>query len=128
MNTKNKNDLKLSKAAKSISLGRFRHYKGGEYDVIAIAHLEDSLQEVVVYRSHFDGSVWVRTVENFKAKVKVGGKSIPRFKKVTYNNNTASALFFDPVRKEFLLQKRTKDAKVYPNHWGFFGGIGEGRE
>ncbi len=77
-----KENIVFSKAAKSISLGSFRHYKGGEYDVIAIAHLEDSLQEVVVYRSHFDGSVWVRTVENFKAKVKVGGKSIPRFEQI----------------------------------------------
>lgn len=123
-----KEKIGFSKAAKSIRLGSFRHYKGGEYDVIAIAHLEDTLQEVVVYRSNLDGSVWVRTVQNFKAKVKVGSKSVPRFKKITYNNNTAVALLFDPVRKEVLLQKRTKDAKVCPNHWGFFGGIGEGRE
>lgn len=46
----------------------YRHYQGGEYELIAIGGLEHDLTQVVVYKSLFDGSVYVRPVQEFQDK------------------------------------------------------------
>lgn len=35
-------------------LGRYRHYKGGEYEVIGVARHSETLQSLVVYRPLYD--------------------------------------------------------------------------
>ncbi len=57
---------------------RWRHYKGGEYDVVAVALLEATLDPVVVYAGH-DGVVWVRTLYVFLEEVSSG---VARFSRV----------------------------------------------
>lgn len=60
--------------------GRYRHFKGGLYDVIGVARLEaDRDQCVVVYRSVADGTMWVRPFESFTSTVDVAGEPVPRF-------------------------------------------------
>lgn len=47
--------------ADKIKLGKYRHFKGKEYEVIAIAWHSETLEEMVVYRALYDdGGVWVR--------------------------------------------------------------------
>lgn len=57
---------------------RYKHFKGGEYQVIALAKMEADGTQAVVYKAH-DDTVWVRSVTNWQETVKVNGKSVPRF-------------------------------------------------
>lgn len=57
---------------------RYRHYKGGVYEVICTARLESDHTEMVVYRGA-DGATWVRPKDVFLECVDVGGTLVPRF-------------------------------------------------
>lgn len=57
---------------------RFRHYKGGIYELICEATQESDLSPVVVYRAH-DGSCWTRPRSVFFEKITVDGKELQRF-------------------------------------------------
>lgn len=48
--------------------GIYRHYKGGEYQLITIGELEHDLTQVVVYKSITNDRVFVRPVEEFEDK------------------------------------------------------------
>jgi hypothetical protein len=58
---------------------RYRHYKGGLYDLVCEATLEADLTPLIVYRSH-DGSVWVRPRDVFFELVTgIDGEQVQRF-------------------------------------------------
>lgn len=60
--------------------GRYRHYKGGEYEVIGIARHSETLEPLVVYRPLYnDSGWWVRPHAMFVGQVVVDGVSRPRF-------------------------------------------------
>lgn len=59
--------------------GIYRHYKGGEYEVLEEALDENSKEEKVVYRSLSDEKVWVRKKENFLEELEVEKEKKPRF-------------------------------------------------
>lgn len=60
--------------------GRYRHYKGGEYDLISVAKHSETEEELVVYRCLYDdGSWWVRPLAIFLDRVEVDGNPVPRF-------------------------------------------------
>ena len=41
--------------------GRYRHFKGGEYELIGIAKHSETLEPMVVYRALYgEGGLWVR--------------------------------------------------------------------
>ncbi|MBI3290733.1 DUF1653 domain-containing protein [Candidatus Falkowbacteria bacterium] len=66
-----------------VKLGRYRHYKGKEYQVIALAKHSETLEELVVYQALYDNpesKFWVRPAAMFSETVEVNGKKIPRFK------------------------------------------------
>lgn len=61
-------------------LGRYRHYKGGEYEVIAVARHSETLQPLVVYRPLYaDAGYWVRPHAMFFERIDVEGRQQPRF-------------------------------------------------
>jgi hypothetical protein len=63
-----------------IPLGRYRHYKGNDYQVIGIARHSETEEELVVYRKLYgDGSMWVRPLAMFLEDVVVEGRKVPRF-------------------------------------------------
>ena len=63
-----------------IRTGRYRHYKGNEYEVIGIARHSETEEEMVVYRKLYgDGSLWVRPLAMFTEDVPVDGRVVPRF-------------------------------------------------
>ena len=63
-----------------VKLGRYRHFKGNEYEVIAIAKHSETLEEMVVYRALYqDGGYWVRPVNMFLETVARDGKEQKRF-------------------------------------------------
>jgi hypothetical protein len=64
----------------SIAIGRYRHYKGNEYEVIGVAKHSEDESELVVYRPRYgEMDLWVRPLEMFVEKVKLGEKYVPRF-------------------------------------------------
>lgn len=61
-------------------LGRYRHYKGGEYEVTGVARHSETLEPVVVYRPLYNSSgLWVRPHAMFFGEVDVDGRLQPRF-------------------------------------------------
>ena len=60
--------------------GRYRHYKGNDYEVIGVARHSESEEPMVVYRKLYgDGSMWVRPLAMFMEDVVVDGTTVPRF-------------------------------------------------
>lgn len=60
--------------------GRYRHYKGGEYQVIGTARHSETDELLVVYRCLYDNdSLWVRPLAMFMERVEVDGQEVPRF-------------------------------------------------
>ena len=57
---------------------RFRHYKGGLYELVCEATLESDLTPMIVYRAA-DGSVWIRPRDVFFQLIEVDGKTVQRF-------------------------------------------------
>ena len=59
---------------------KYTHYKGGEYEVIALALKEDTLEPLVVYRALWHGgTVWARAWNDWNADVQWEGKIVKRF-------------------------------------------------
>ncbi|MDP3759390.1 MAG: DUF1653 domain-containing protein [Ramlibacter sp.] len=60
--------------------GRYRHYKGGEYEVIGVARHSETLEPLVIYRPLYnDSGLWARPHAMFFGQVEVDGRSQPRF-------------------------------------------------
>ena len=61
-------------------LGRYRHYKGGEYEVIGVARHSETLEPLVVYRPLYNSSGWwVRPHAMFFESLTHEGVLQPRF-------------------------------------------------
>lgn len=64
----------------SIAPGRYRHYKGGEYEVIGVVRHSESLEPMVLYRPLYDDAgLWVRPYAMFLETVEVDGRLQSRF-------------------------------------------------
>ncbi len=59
---------------------RYVHYKGGEYEVIALALKEDTLEPFVIYKSpQHNDTVWARGWDDWNSLVEWEGKTTKRF-------------------------------------------------
>ena len=64
--------------------GRYRHFKGGEYEVLGVARHSETDERLVVYRPLYgEGGLWVRPVAMFLETVEHDGRTVPRFAPVT---------------------------------------------
>ena len=69
----------------AVPTGRYRHYKGGLYTVLGVAHHSETHEELVVYRAEYpsnefgDRALWVRPKTMFLETVEVEGRQVPRF-------------------------------------------------
>jgi hypothetical protein len=64
----------------AIEPGRYRHYKGNDYEVIGIARHSETDEELVVYRPLYgERGLWVRPLAMFTETVEVDGETQPRF-------------------------------------------------
>lgn len=69
-------NLRSVMGSSEIRLGRYRHYKGGEYEVIGVATLEETGEPMVVYRALYgEKNLWTRPLQVFTEVVEV-----PEFK------------------------------------------------
>jgi hypothetical protein len=65
-------------------LGLYRHYKGGQYEVIGTARHSETLEPMTVYRALYGAhGLWVRPAAMFTEQVLIEGVLQPRFVKVT---------------------------------------------
>ncbi len=63
-----------------IKEGRYRHFKGNEYEVIGTAKHSETLEEYVVYKALYgDGGLWVRPASMWNETVERDGKTFKRF-------------------------------------------------
>ena len=63
-----------------IKIGKYRHFKGGMYEVIGTAKHSETLEEMVVYRALYgEGALWVRSLSMWNETVEYEGKRVPRF-------------------------------------------------
>ncbi|MBR4942628.1 MAG: DUF1653 domain-containing protein [Clostridia bacterium] len=63
-----------------IKLGRYRHFKGNEYEVICLAKNSETCEEMVVYRALYgEGEVWVRPASMWEEQVVKEGVAYQRF-------------------------------------------------
>ena len=63
--------------------GRYRHYKGGEYDVIGLCRHSETLEPMVVYRALYgDSGLWVRPAKMWTETVLVNGETLTRFTRI----------------------------------------------
>ena len=63
-----------------IKIGKYRHFKGNEYEVIGIARHSETLEETVVYKALYgEGGLWVRPASMWNETVINDGKPIKRF-------------------------------------------------
>ncbi len=70
----------LSAQAESIKKTKYKHYKGGEYVVLAVGRMEENhTEEVVVYQSIDKQYTWVRPVTSFVEIVNTPDYTGPRF-------------------------------------------------
>ena len=61
-------------------LGRYRHYKGGEYEVMGVARHSETLEPLVVYRPLYnDSGWWLRPHAMFFCTLTVDGAQKLRF-------------------------------------------------
>lgn len=65
-----------------VELGMYQHFKGGLYEVIAIARHSEGLEDMVVYINKTDDQVWVRPLSMWKETIEREGTKFIRFKKV----------------------------------------------
>lgn len=67
-------------ALPTIRPGRYRHYKGGEYEVVGVARHSETLEPVVIYKPLYnDSGLWVRPHAMFVGEVTVEGRRQARF-------------------------------------------------
>ena len=63
-----------------IKIGRYRHFKGNEYEVLYLANHSETLEPMVVYRALYgEHGVWVRPASMWNETVERDGKTFIRF-------------------------------------------------
>jgi hypothetical protein len=63
--------------------GRYRHYKGGEYQVIGTVRHSETLEPLVLYRALYgEGGLWVRPHAMFFSQVEQDGRPLARFARI----------------------------------------------
>lgn len=68
-----------------IKLGKYRHYKGKEYEVIGVGKHSENLENLVIYKALYNSdefgneALWIRPKDMFMEKVVFEGNEVNRF-------------------------------------------------
>ena len=72
--------MTYEEAVKTIPLGRYRHFKGKDYEVIVIARHSETEEAMVVYKALYgEQGIWVRPASMWNETVERDGKAYRRF-------------------------------------------------
>lgn len=80
------NEIKTTETVETdeIKSGRYRHFKGREYEVIGTATHSETLEKYVVYRALYgEKKLWIRPAKMWSEQVEVEGKKVPRFEYIS---------------------------------------------
>ncbi len=81
--------MTYEEAKTAVTPGRYRHFKGREYEVIGIVRHSETEEPLVLYRALYgDFGLWVRPAEMWNEKVERDGKTFTRFEKAPENRQT----------------------------------------
>lgn len=70
-----------------IKPGRYRHFKGNEYQVLYIAKHSETQEEMVVYKALYgEFGVWVRPASMWNETIIKNGKQVSRFELIKEEN------------------------------------------
>jgi hypothetical protein len=73
----------MSASSEPVRPGRYRHFKGGEYEVLGVATHSETHERYVVYRPLYtDSGLWVRPLAMFAETVTHNGAEVPRFTRI----------------------------------------------
>lgn len=96
-----------------------KHYKGGEYVVLAVGKNSETMEDVVTYQNLSNGSVWVRPLRMFEEHVQgaeleeLPGKNpvpVPRFEKIDFK-----VIFLDQYQ-DLAFRTAPRDPASYPEY------------
>ena len=78
----------MKQTSASITPGRYKHYKGQQYEVIGIGKDTETEEDVVIYQPLYESDVvyWVRPRKMFEDTVAINGRTIRRFERVHDEN------------------------------------------
>ena len=63
--------------------GRYRHFKGNEYEVLYVATHSETMEPMVVYQALYgEGGVWVRPASMWNEELVRDGKRFRRFTRI----------------------------------------------
>ena len=69
-----------------VKIGKYRHFKGNEYEVLYIATHSETLEKMVVYRALYgERGVWVRHLSMWNEEITRDGKTFKRFEYIDEN-------------------------------------------
>lgn len=69
-----------------VKIGKYRHFKGNEYEVLYIATHSETLEKMVVYRALYgERGVWVRPLSMWNEEITRDGKTFKRFEFIDEN-------------------------------------------
>lgn len=67
----------------TLAPGRYRHYKGGEYEVIGVGRHSETEEQLVIYRALYgERGLWVRPLGMFTERLEIEGVTRPRFARI----------------------------------------------
>ena len=67
----------------TIAAGRYRHYKGNEYEVLGMAPHSETLEEMVIYRALYgERRIWVRPAAMWRDRIETEHGTVERFTRV----------------------------------------------
>lgn len=73
-----------------IKKGKYRHFKGNEYEVIGTAKHSETLEEMVVYKALYgEGGLWVRPASMWNETIERDGKTFQRFEFIGQENSVS---------------------------------------
>lgn len=66
-----------------ITLGKYRHFKGNEYEVVGFANDSETCEKMVIYKALYgEQELWVRSYDMFREVIESDGKRMRRFEKI----------------------------------------------
>lgn len=72
--------MNMANELPKIKPGRYRHFKGNEYELLHLALHSETLEPMVVYRALYgEGRIWVRPASMWNQDVEYDGVSLKRF-------------------------------------------------
>ena len=75
--------MTYEEAVATIPLGRYRHFKGNEYEVIGIARHSETEEPMVVYKALYgEGGLWARPASMWNEQITRDGQTFTRFTKI----------------------------------------------